>query len=525
MDAQISNESGPALKTSSVNRIVSHVPALVVGILLVMTLFHWKIWSELNADEGFYLAASRATLKGDLPYFDYAYTQGPFLPLLNAPLAAVVQPSLEGIRTISTLWTVAGFLAAYLLLGGVRRPLAAAGCLAILLFSRVYFSFLPIGKTYALAQLLLLLAAAGLLLPGGWRRRLVWLSVFGVLCAGTRLTLAPVVAGLWAGLWWLHRREARVSWMLMVPATTVLLLIGPFALPDPSRFLFWNYGYHHACIFPRHPANFWTETWALAPGVWTLGLAALACILKNDTLDRTGLAFLLAGAAGFALNLFFVGLYPEYATPFVLLILVGSGRVLHSAGFKIWQALVLEGARLATGRNLQRVNAWLALAVGGAILAAALATSGKPGLPPGYTPGTPPVAIQAGQAARFLREHTAPGDEVLAAMPEIAIEAGRPLYRNLVMGKFAVTTEIAPERAARLHIMTFDELTDAVDRVRPAAIVGAGSTLPRWNFSWTIPSLGPADEAQARFWSVANRNYYVAYSANTYVILLRQSNR
>lgn len=157
MDTQIPAENGPALKIGWVNRMVSHVPALLVGILLVMALFHWKIWSELNADEGFYLAASRATLKGDLPYFDYAYTQGPFLPLLNAPLAAVVQPSLEGIRTINTFWTAAGFLAAYFLLGGARRPLAAAGCLAILLFSQIYFSFLPIGKTYALAQLLLLL--------------------------------------------------------------------------------------------------------------------------------------------------------------------------------------------------------------------------------------------------------------------------------------------------------------------------------------------------------------------------------
>jgi hypothetical protein len=496
MDTQISTENGPALKTKWVNRTVSNVLVLVVGILLAMELSHWKTWSKLNADEGFYLAASRATLKGDLPYFDYAYTQGPFLPLLNAPLAAVVPPSLEGIRTISMLWTAAGFLAAYLLFGGVRHPLVAAGGLAILLFSQVYFSFMPIGKTYALAQFLLLLAAAGLLLPGGWRRRLVWLSVFGVLCAGTRLTLAPVVAGLWMGLWWLHRREARASWMLLVPAATVLLLIGPFAFPDPSRFLFWNYGYH-AAGFSRHPPDFWTGTWSLAPGVWTLGLAALTCMLKNEALDRAGLVFLLAGAAGLAFNLFCVGLYPEYATPFVLLILVGSGRVLYSAGLKTRRMLVLAGV----------------------ILAVAIATGGKPAVPPGFTPDTPPVAIQARQAAQFLREHTAPGDEVLAAMPEIAIEAGRPLYRNLVMGKFAVTTEIAPERAAHLHVLTFDELTDAVERCRPAAVVGAIG--PRWNFFWTIPSLRPAGEAQARFWSAVERHYSLAYSDDTYVILLR----
>ena len=521
MNNQIPTESGPALKTRWVNRMVSQIPVFVVGILLAMALFHWKTWSELNADKGFYLAASRATLKGDLPYFDYAYTQGPFLPLLNAPLAAVLQPSVEGIRTISMIWTAAGFLVAYLLLGGAKRPLAAAGCLAILLFSQVYLSFLPIGKTYALAQFLLLLAAAGLLLPGGWRRQLVWLSVFGVLCAGTRLTLAPVVAGLWVGLWWLHRREARASWMLLVPAAVGLLLIGPFVLPDFSRFLFWNYDYHHACIFPRHPLEIWPETWTLAPGVWTLGLVALVCMLKNVTLDRAGLVFLLAGTAGFVFNLFYVGLYAENATPFVLLILVGSGRVLYSAGLKTWQALVLDGAKLVTGRNLKQVNAWLALA-GGGILAVALATGGKPVLPPGYTP----AAIQAGQAARFLREHTALGDEVLAAMPEIAIEAGRPLYRNLVMGKFAVTTEIAPERAARLDLMTFDELTDAVERSRPAAIVGSSTlNFPKWNFFWTIPSLRPAGQAQARFWSVAERNYYVAYSADSYVIMLRQSNR
>lgn len=80
MDAQLSKASDPVLKTGRRNRMVTRVPVLIVGILLTLELCHWEVWSKLNADEGFYLAASRATLQGELPYFDYAYTQGPFLP-------------------------------------------------------------------------------------------------------------------------------------------------------------------------------------------------------------------------------------------------------------------------------------------------------------------------------------------------------------------------------------------------------------------------------------------------------------
>ena len=78
-------------------------------------------------------------------------------------------------------------------------------------------------------------------------------------------------------------------------------------------------------------------------------------------------------------------------------------------------------------------------------------------------------------------------------MPEIAIEADPPLYRNLVMGKFAVTTEIAARSALPdSHLMTFDELTDAGERSLPAAIVGSSTlNLPKWDFFGRSPASPP----------------------------------
>ena len=59
------------------------------GLVLLLSVWAavvFNAWGrELNADEGFYLAASKATLQGELPYRDYAYTMMPLLPILQAP--------------------------------------------------------------------------------------------------------------------------------------------------------------------------------------------------------------------------------------------------------------------------------------------------------------------------------------------------------------------------------------------------------------------------------------------------------
>jgi hypothetical protein len=78
------------------------------GLCLVIVLGVWAVlcrevlrgWA-LNADEGFYLAASRGVGQGLMPYRDFAFTQMPLLPCIDAPLLRLVPESLWGMRLLS----------------------------------------------------------------------------------------------------------------------------------------------------------------------------------------------------------------------------------------------------------------------------------------------------------------------------------------------------------------------------------------------------------------------------------------
>ena len=60
--------------------------------------------SALNADEGFYLMASRLASQGYRPAVDFGYTQGPVLPYVNIPWLALFGYDLEGIRLAGLAW-------------------------------------------------------------------------------------------------------------------------------------------------------------------------------------------------------------------------------------------------------------------------------------------------------------------------------------------------------------------------------------------------------------------------------------
>lgn len=480
----------------------SRLSTICVLVLLVaafgVAINHGVQVSRLNADEGFYLGAPLATLKGELPYRDYAYTQGPLLPMINAPLLAMFPPTLATVRWISAGWNILGIGAAFLLLQGWRRPVQAAGWLLLLLASPLAMSFLSIGKTYSLAQFLVLVASSGLVLPVSWRKRLLWLSFFGVLTVGTRLTLAPVIGLLWLGLWWLHRREAKAGWMLGAPLGFTAILLGPFIVPDPERFVYWNLQYYlefqKAVTGGLHPDGFWRAEFLFCPGIWTGVL--LAVVLSGRAWKKDPAAVFLLGAAtiGLLFNLLRVGVYAEYATPFVLLLLVGAGRVVLAA----------EPPR------------WLAPAACGVLAVASVFLAQRPELHP--TQQKTPLLAQAREAARFLEEQTKPGDEVLACNAEIPLAAHRPLFRNLIMGKFAVTTEYSATRAARLGLVHYQEILDATDGGKMPAI--AMTWFNTWNFAWTAPSLRLTPEYYTRLGQNISRYYALAYYNDIYLVVL-----
>ncbi len=137
-------------KTLSLGTIAIFFAFLVyfsLGIIFV-------IFGQVNADEGWYLYASRLVYEGQIPYQDFAYTQTPLLPYVYGIVYKFISPSLYAGRiTTFLLTTIALFLSLH-----VSWRYEKKRALIITLWLWVTFSYgiyyHAITKTYALLTLL-----------------------------------------------------------------------------------------------------------------------------------------------------------------------------------------------------------------------------------------------------------------------------------------------------------------------------------------------------------------------------------
>jgi hypothetical protein len=351
--------------------------------------------------------------------------------------------------------------------------------------------YLSIGKTYALAHLLFLLAALPLFLPGNWHWRYVLLCLMGVLCGGVRLTMVPAVAVLWLGFCMPRRRE--IGWVLMLclPLLLTTLLVGSWGAIEPVGFYYGIWQYHQESLLPRHPPGFWRSALAFLPGVWFFLAAALGSGWRRW--DRPSMLLLLAGVAGVVANLGLAGIYVEYVVPFVIPSVLGAAVVLQEAKRpRIELVIYLIAAALLIWRI--------------------------------EIPRRSSCVEDATAAAAFLRDHTPANATVLASMPEIPIEAGRPLFAGLLMGKFAVTAEYSLKKAAALHYMDYGTLLQRISQQEPAAI--AFSTGQNTNFNYSLPSLrGYRPDMHKLLLQDVLSGYALSYYNTTYVVFLRRDEK
>lgn len=206
---------------------------LGLGLALANTLL-----GSLNHDEGWYLLAARLTAHNRIPFRDFAYSQGPFLPYFYAFFERVwFRPDI-GVLLSARLFTAvlglagSGLAAAIahhvVLLGGgenpARRHAARTAALATWLLTACspvhsYFSTIP--KTYALTEFLLGLGFFSLALL---------VRVRTLPSAPSRLSRSPLAfnAGVFLGL----AATTRLSFALVLPATCLSLWL---AAPRDGR--------------------------------------------------------------------------------------------------------------------------------------------------------------------------------------------------------------------------------------------------------------------------------------------------
>ena len=172
------------------------------------------VWlGALNQDEGWYIYAARMVADGFVPYRDFAYTQGPVMPIVYSVFRGVWDAwGLAGARVLTLAFGAAGVFLASRLAARLAPPRVAsfAAVVTALLLGcnlfHVYYITIP--KTYSLATLFLVLGFYFLSFivrtsPALQRVKEPVFSFFAgvafAFAAGTRISMGAVmpVVGIW----------------------------------------------------------------------------------------------------------------------------------------------------------------------------------------------------------------------------------------------------------------------------------------------------------------------------------------
>jgi hypothetical protein len=171
---------------------------------------------DLNSDEGWYLYAGRLVAGGQLPYVDFAFTQGPVMPFVYALASPVVARfGVAGGRLFTAGLGLMSILSSAWLCWRIaprpQRRSAALLATAILGINVYQCYFCSIAKTYALAGFLLTSGFLALSYAGG-RKGNAAAALAGVLMAlatATRSSAGFAVPVVVVGLWWFTCRPRR----------------------------------------------------------------------------------------------------------------------------------------------------------------------------------------------------------------------------------------------------------------------------------------------------------------------------
>jgi hypothetical protein len=473
--------------------LTAAIAAAVFVAIASLFVFHGRP----NADEGFYAVISHEVMQGKLLYRDLAYTQTPLLPYIQGLVMSVIGFGVAQQRWLNVaVQAISLALAVYC---WMRRRLSlplvvGLGITWCLCLPLLYFG--SIGKTYAMAQLFLVIAS--LCVIGTFRAvpALILLSLCGVLAVGCRLTVGPAVLILWIGFCRIHARNVSKTLLISTPLLFAIILLGPFIIGAPTNAYFWMWGFHMQVMTPRAPVAILMQLPLFAPGITILVVLGLVAATFQYSRDRfPGLCVMLAGTAGAIANAGIYGVYLEYAVPYLGLIIVGAGAVLVSCPLpQLWHYIgPFFCTLISISAFFLQDNNWTA-----ANYLEDVATAG-----------------------RYIAMQSKPEDQLLTSMPELGLASNRPLYPRSEMGKFAITVEMTPKTAFTRRIISFGELVYLTEQAVPK-IIGL-SRAERWNFRWSVPSMGILKKEYYNDFILAlEKNYSCSFSNVNFLVYTRK---
>lgn len=464
------------------------------------------LFGELNQDEGWYLYAARLVAEGKLPYRDFAFTQGPMLPLVYGASAPIWLPlGVGGGRA----WTAAlGLLAAIIaatwagrLAPPGRKPFASVVAFALIALNVYHSYFTTVVKTYSLCSLFLVLGFF-VMTPTGAARvgagRLFLAGMLFAAAAATRITAGLALAVMGLVLLIGPRETIARGWIPfgLGGAVGLALVFGPFALAAPEAVRFFLFDYHAA-----RDAGEGIKALAFKIGFvsrvlqgYFVALAAaigllIARILRTDLSSSTAPSIVRAGWATLALITFVQATapfpYDDYQVPL----------------FPLFAALLAaEWARIPafSQARLAVAAAGLAMLISGASAVSspinqAWMIVGRDRI--WWRMREQPALIQLRKVAQRLREAARDEGEFLTQDIYLAVEAGLRVPKGWEMGVFSFYPDWPRERAERLNVVNREILREQLAE-SPARV----AAFSEYAFSIAAPEIVPVSEEERRQW-------------------------
>lgn len=487
---------------------------------------------DLNQDEGWYLLAARSVSEGKLPYRDFAFTQGPMLPMvysLATPLVAKF--GVAGGRMFTTWLAAAAVLFATFLAGRIAPPkhrhVARAVALTLIAVNVYHSYFTTIVKTYSLCAFFL---AAGFFVLSFATEKRGWLAaaIGGFLlaaAAGTRISsgAALAVTGL---VFLFNRRRLGDSiwlWFGIGGAIGLGVVLAPWFLIAPVGFKFGIFEYHTlrsaGGLLPAliYKAGFISR---LVNGWLVAVLAVTALVVWNVAFPKTGknrkansqslenfdgdswadpsdsmLSFLqmdvgreitarlqkgnpvavaiwLSGAAITLVHFSAPFPYDDYQVPLFPLLAAALAA-----------ALVGVITRGDDEKKIVRTSGWLLVTV---FLGSALAAGASPMNMDWFIRGRDriwwrmkdePALAKLHRVAKEIRAEFPDAKEMLTQDSYLAIETGMSVPRGLEMGPFSYFPKFDDSRAAALHVVNEKGLREILQTAKAPVAAISGYSL------------------------------------------------
>lgn len=456
------------------------LPAILVAALLSgVALSLASIWlGELNQDEGWYLYAARSVSEGRLPYRDYAFTQGPMLPLVYALASPLVNHfGVLGGRLFTALlgWTA---LALAVLLAGrlvERRHAATARVVALILGGVCIYHayFTGIVKTYALCAVFL--TAAFFALSHLRRDGVIAAAFAGLLLAlasATRISSGAALAVTGLVLLFGRRSLGDRPWLAfgVGGATGLACALLPWHFIGRDGFHFGVFEYHTlrsaggllpglifkvGCLSRLTQGYLTAAAAAVAVVVWRMLPAPASAPRASDPVARSawlslGALLLVHLSAPFPYDDYQVPLYPLFAAVLAAAIVRLIARIpdeTAGARLSVWVAAVLLLASLAQAGSSPMLMDWF--------------VRGRDRI--WWRMKSERSLANLHRVAAELRAVDPAAHELLTQDTYLAVEAGLHVPPGLEMGPFSYFPDFDDDRAARLHVLNRAGLKKLLD--------------------------------------------------------------